>query len=97
MTDLRKLAKGMECQIRLPGICRANPETTVLAHYRGIGISGAGLKAPDLLGSWACYQCHMACDGHTKTPYPETVLELYFLQGVMRTQAILVSEEIVKW
>ena len=30
--NLRKLAKGRDCQVRLPGICNGNPETVVLAH-----------------------------------------------------------------
>lgn len=32
--NLRKEARGRDCQVRLPGICNFNPETTVLAHYR---------------------------------------------------------------
>jgi Protein of unknown function (DUF1364) len=49
--NLRKLAKGMECQVRLPG-CNFDPETTVLAHYRLAGTCGIGIKPPDLLGAW---------------------------------------------
>lgn len=63
MTDLRKLAAGKECQVRLPGICNKNPETTVLAHVRMSGISGTGLKAADVLASWACSACHDAYPG----------------------------------
>ena len=47
--NLRKEAKGRECMIRLPGVCCGNTETTVLCHFRMVGISGAGLKSPDLL------------------------------------------------
>ncbi|ECK2143415.1 DUF1364 domain-containing protein, partial [Salmonella enterica subsp. enterica serovar Enteritidis] len=32
MADLRKAARGRECQVRIPGYCNHNPETTVLAH-----------------------------------------------------------------
>lgn len=31
MANLRKEAKGRECQVRLPGICNGNNETVVLA------------------------------------------------------------------
>ena len=32
MVNLRKAAKGQMCQIRIPGSCNHNPETSVLAH-----------------------------------------------------------------
>jgi Protein of unknown function (DUF1364) len=64
--NLRKLAKGMECQVRLAGICNNNPETTVLAHYRLAGTCGMGIKPPDLLGAWACSSCHDAIDGRSR-------------------------------
>lgn len=34
MADLRKAARGRECQVRIPGVCNGNPETSVLAHIR---------------------------------------------------------------
>ncbi len=36
MANLRKEARGRECQVRIYGVCNGNPETTVLAHYRMI-------------------------------------------------------------
>lgn len=77
--NLRKLARGQACQIRLPG-CNSNPETTVLAHFRLSGISGMGLKPPDWLGAWACSWCHSYVDGHKDA---ETQLD--FAKGVFRT------------
>ena len=53
MTDLRALARGKDCQVRTP-LCNFNPETTVLAHLRLIGISAMGKKAPDILGAHCC-------------------------------------------
>ncbi|TBL26445.1 DUF1364 family protein, partial [Escherichia coli] len=38
MANLRKEARGRECQVRISGICNGKPETTVLAHYRRAGI-----------------------------------------------------------
>lgn len=46
MADLRKAARGRECQVRIPGVCNGNPETSVLAHIRLTGLCGTGTKLP---------------------------------------------------
>lgn len=89
--DLRKEAKGRECQVRLPLICNHNPETTVLAHYRLAGLNGVGQKPDDIFGAFCCSSCHDECDRRTRK------LELDFVrlahaEGVFRTQAILRKE-----
>ena len=98
MTDkFTKLAKGRECQIRLPGICNFDPATTVLAHYRLIGISGMGIKVPSLIGAWACSACHDACDFRTRTPLvSDDEVRLAHAEGVFRTQAALMREGLLK-
>lgn len=63
--NLRKLAKGQECMLRLPGICNWNPETTVLAHIRR-GFFGMGTKPVDWCGVWMCSDCHDAYDGRVE-------------------------------
>jgi hypothetical protein len=88
--NLRKLAKGRECQVRLPGVCNGNPETTVLAHFRLAGISGMGVKSPNLIGAWACSECHWMVDNHK-----EDAVQLAFAHGVFRTQAILIKEGVI--
>lgn len=97
MADLRKLARGAECQIRAPGICSENSETVVLCHLRMTGISGFGLKAPDALASYGCQNCHDFVDGRThpnNTPeYRRTLL----LEGMARTQYILIKAGIITW
>jgi hypothetical protein len=90
VTRLRKLARGRDCQIRLPGICNFNPETTVLAHYRMAGVSGMGLKAPDICAAWACSACHAYVDSHRDDATARS-----FLEGVMRTQYALVKEGVL--
>lgn len=97
MTDLRKLAKDRPCQIRLPGICNGNPATTVLAHYRLIGISGMGFKANDLCGAWACHNCHDAVDGRRYRDLDRNYARLCHLEGVIRTQSELIEEGKVQW
>lgn len=85
--NLRAEARDRDCQVRLPGICNGNPETTVLAHFRLIGISGMGRKPHDFLGSWACSSCHAKVDTDKS---PE--VQLAFAHGVLRTQARLLEE-----
>ena len=89
--NLRQQARGRDCQIRLAGVCNFDCATTVLAHYRLIGLSGMGMKSPDLLASWACSACHLACDTDKSA---ET--QLAFAHGVFRTQAQLVKEGVLK-
>ncbi|MDG6894542.1 DUF1364 domain-containing protein [Volucribacter amazonae] len=94
--NLRKEAKGRECQVRLVGVCNYNPETVVLAHIRMAGLTGISQKANDIQGAWACSCCHDAIDGRIKTLYSKDELTLAHLQGVMRTQAILIQEGKIK-
>ncbi|EFQ1887951.1 DUF1364 domain-containing protein, partial [Escherichia coli] len=54
MADLRKAARGRECQVRIPGVCNGNSETSVLAHIRLAGLCGTGTKPPDLIATIAC-------------------------------------------
>lgn len=66
MGRLRQSARGQACQIRIPGTCNYDPETTVLAHIRRAGIAGIGLKPPDVCGVMACSSCHDVIDGRAK-------------------------------
>lgn len=88
--NLRKLAKGQPCMVRLAGVCNGNPETTVLAHFRLIGSSGMGLKSPDFMAAWACSDCHDAIDRRRHTAFlARDEVRLAHLEGVMRTQCEL--------
>lgn len=91
MTDLRKLARGMPCMIRMPGVCNGDPATTVLCHLRMAGISGMGMKANDLLGAWGCSACHSYVDTHGIDG--RTAL----LEGMARTQAVLLERGVVQF
>lgn len=97
MTDLRKLARGRPCTVRVPGVCRGESETVVLAHVRMIGISGSGFKSPDIFGAYCCLPCHVCCDGHTKSDFTAPERRLMLLEGMMRTQQILINEDILHW
>ena len=50
----------------------------MLAHLRMAGITGTGMKANDLLGAWACSECHRATESS-----PE--MRVYFFEGMART------------
>jgi hypothetical protein len=91
--NLRKLARDQECQVRSP-VCNFDRATSVLAHYREIGISGAGYKSPDLLGAHCCSACHTLVDtgryGDIELLNDER--DLLLLRGMARTQAKLIRE-----
>ena len=89
--DLRKLAKGKPCQVRLISVCNRNDETTVLAHVRLAGVTGIAQKAPDILGAWACSECHRI----TETYKDDDQIQRAFLEGVVRTQYELVKQGIL--
>lgn len=94
MSKLTKLARGRECQVRLP-CCNYNVETTVLAHYRLAGTCGAGMKPNDLQGAWACSACHDEIDRRTRN-FDIDFVRLAHAEGVFRTIYILVKERVIK-
>ena len=89
----RKLAKGRDCQVRVPGVCNFNPETTILAHLGG---SGIGQKRDDRHASWSCSDCHDAIDLRTHCEWSQDKLELWHHHGMVRTQEILIAEGHIK-
>ena len=94
--SLRKEAKGRGCMVRLPGICNFNSETTVLAHIRLSGVSGMGMKSPDLIGAWACSACHDEIDGRTrKSGMTRDELRLAHYDGMVRTIVQLEKEGLI--
>ena len=93
---LRKEARGRGCTVRIPGVCNFNSETVVLAHIRVAGVSGMGLKSPDLLGAWACSACHDEIDGRThKSKLSRDELRLAHYDGMARTIMQLHKEGLV--
>lgn len=84
MTKLRREAIDRDCQIRLDG-CTTGP--CCLAHFRLIGISGMGMKSPDVIGAWACHNCHGIVDTDKSAE-----VQLDFAKAVFRTQAALIKE-----
>lgn len=66
-----------ECQIWLEG-CTGAPAGR--CHFRLQGVSGMGLKVPDLLVAWGCASCHSIVDSN-KSPD----VQLQFAKAVFRT------------
>ena len=97
MTDLRKAAKGRECMIRIPDVCNGNPETTVLCHYRLIGVSGIGMKSPDLIAAHGYSDCHDAVDRRRYKDLDFDFVRLLHLEGCARTINKLIEEGKIKW
>ena len=86
-----KSARGQECQIRLPG-CNFDNDTTVFAHLNGAGM---GTKHLSIHGSYACSNCHDIVDGRKKsTVCRDTKID--HLEGVVRTQIIMVRDGVLK-
>lgn len=93
--NLRKEAKGRECQARIPNICNRNPETTVLCHTNNLPLVGAGvgLKPNDVFAFWGCSACHDLLDKRNRaTVFGDWQLEIWEYEAILRTQKILIDE-----
>lgn len=99
-TKYTKSARGKECTIRIPGVCNFNNETTVPCHLNGAGM---GIKHSDVHFAYGCSDCHDAVDGRN-TPKDEYGCNRYHveeishmhLEGVIRTQIIMIKEGVLK-
>jgi hypothetical protein len=102
MSKIRESANGMECQMRLPGICNHNRETVVWMHANGSAAGkGIGMKSHDLLGAYGCSNCHDVYDrrrgpsnfpGCTAT-WPE--VEIAFHEAHQRSLVLLIERGII--
>lgn len=94
MSKITKSAKGEECQIRIPEVCNFNPETTVFCHLGG---GGMGRKSSDIHGAYGCSSCHDMVDNRVGTHFMSyNELRLWFYEGVVRTQLILLEKGLIK-
>lgn len=95
--NLRKVARGRDCTIRLPG-CNGGGETTVLAHYRSVRLgAGTAHKPADWLGAWACSSCHDLVDARAFThQHSKDMVRLAHAEGVLETIGNLMERGIIK-
>lgn len=92
MTPIRKAARGEDCTMMIPGVCNANPETTVLCHDNRLKSGkGMGIKAPDSEACFGCSSCHDVLDGRSPRPVwmSYELLLTSFESAKLRTHEIL--------
>ena len=96
MSKIRKSARDKDCEIRIPGICNFNPETTVAAHIRVAGLCGVGSKPSDLLTVRACSDCHDVIDGRANNDlYTMDQIDSMTLEAMCRTLSAYEKEGLV--
>lgn len=97
MSKITESARGEQCQIRIPGVCNRNPETTVWCHSNGSASGkGIGMKSPDLLGAYGCSSCHDVYDRRkSQDVLSRDQVELAFWQGHARSLCILIAKRII--
>jgi len=84
-------ARGEPCQIRIPGVCNRNLETTVACHLNG---SGIGTKHSDIFVAYGCSACHDEIDRRTRR-IPIKDARCFLIEGVIETQQILIDKELI--
>lgn len=93
--DLRKLAEGKPCYLRLHLFCTHRAEETVLAHIRRGSTSGVGMKPVDINGVPACSRCHAVYDGEKQHFYSKTELDAEMLRAHCQWLDWLWQQEII--
>ena len=83
-------ARGQERQVRIPRVCNGDSDTVVFAH---VGGAGMGIKHPNIIGAYACSDCHAHVDGRaTNNVYSYDELQYMLLEGMVRTLLIMIRE-----
>jgi hypothetical protein len=95
MTNLRKLAEGNDCKLRLPGVCNGKSETVVLCHIKR-GWCGS-IKPPDIVAVHGCSDCHDVVDRRRGNPWSEEELDAMILRALCEQLVWYVKQEIVRW
>lgn len=95
MSRITDSARGKECLLHLPGVCRGGTETTVWAHSnRYLDGKGRGIKAHDHNGAYACYWCHAVYDRQMQRPagLPLETVESEFTRAMGESQQLLIEQ-----
>lgn len=85
-------ARGKACHVRLYQICNHDPETTVLAHKNGGGMSAKHL---DIHGAYACSDCHAWLDGGYVNKSTRKERDAVHDQAILLTQITMVEDGIL--
>lgn len=97
MSRITESANGEACTVRSPW-CNGDSSTVVWAHAPSGQFfgKGASLKGEDLVGCYACHECHSAIDG--RSHINETTFEerrTMFLRGFGESLRILIMKGLV--
>lgn len=95
---IRDSAKGEECLVRIPGVCRGGTEHTIWSHAPlGAAGKGRGVKSLDLAGAYCCTACDSCADGQSKRPngMTRTDVLLAWHEGHMRSLVRLAQKGLV--
>lgn len=97
MTPIRKAAKGQDCTMRFP-ICNGDRDTVVWAHSNNYRDGkGAGKKARDEEGCFACFACHSFYDGgYANAGWKREAVEQFFDQARAESRPILAAMGLIK-
>lgn len=96
--QIREAARGQRCTVRIPGVCNATGETTVLAHF-SYASSGMGTKPSDLgSAAFCCFGCHEIVDRRAKRPHGVLLEDIEWCKarGMAETMARLVDMGIIQ-
>ena len=95
MANLRKLAEGRDCKLRLPGICNRDSSTVVLCHIKR-GWCGS-VKPPDIVAVWGCSACRDVIDRRVKSEFTEEQIDAMILVSLCEQLDTYVRERILRW
>jgi len=75
-TKITKSAKDECCSLRVsPNCSHDEPGKVVLCHLNS-NYRGVGMKSPDILGVYGCYECHLLLDA-SKVDYEDQQRALF--------------------
>ena len=97
MSKITKSANGENCQVRIIGVCKADPAYTIWSHCRhGAAGKGKGIKAIDLAGAYACTACDAAYDQLQGVQHmTREEVDLDWFMGHMRSLVILSNKGLI--
>lgn len=98
MTPIRKAARGQDCTLQIPDVCNRDPATVVWAHSNNYSDGkGAGIKARDEEGCFACFACHSFYDGgYANAGWTRHAVESAFNRARAMSREILLQKGLIE-